>query len=716
MAARQSLPPAASAASGADRPPARARARRIVAVVVGALLATAALAVLAVLALGVLQVPLSGGAWRDDIERVATRALGREVKLEGDLVLVPGARPRLAIGGLRIANPPGFGATDFATLADASLQLALAPLLEGRLHVVALEARHAELELEVDATGAANWRFASVPASQPSPASPERRLRPRVAIEVERLAIADVVMRYRDARTGAARELDLDLLEGEAPRDARQALRFHGHIERELAYRGTVVGGPLADLYAEGGWPFVLDVALVGAAIHVDGRYHPGTGDAEATLGLGAEDLREVERFLQTRLPPVGATGLAAELRWGDDELHIEDIRAVMGASAMEGRLSVSLAGVRPLVTGSLTVPELDVRPFLGFSAAPGALSAPMTYAELERVTLRLRQLASVDADVGLRLGRVLGLPGEVRDARLDVDLRDGVLDAPMAATIADVVLTGRLAADARQALPSVRLELGARDTPLGNLAELLAGLRGLRGQLGRFDLRLGGQGETVGALVRAMEIRVAAADARLSYGHAQGERLVDVKVSDLVATVPPGERLRATGSGALLGVPVSMTLAGGDLASTIRDQRARPRAPERRRDARDPGDGGAAGCRARRGPALRARRAQGGRPRRVARRVGAGLDAGGDRRTRARPDRRLASRGHHRTARPLRARRRRASHRRGHAEGVHGGEPAQSLHRPARARVAAAPGRGSPGRPAHGHRPADLHARHRAR
>ena len=577
MVAREPLPPADASAPGAAVRAPRRRPSRIVRLTFAVLLGSLALAALGVLALGALRVPLSGGPWRDDLERVATRVLGREVKLDGDLVLVPGLEPKLSIGGLRIANPPGFGTPDFATLAGASLQLALAPLLEGRLHVIALEARDARVRLEVDANGRANWGFDPTGTAQASPgAAGQDRATPRgVAIAVERLAIADIVVWHHDARTGITRELDLDALEGEASRDRPLALRFNGHIEREFAYAGTVQAAPLAELAAATGWPFVLDVKLIGSSIHLDGRFHAATGRTEATLGLGAKDLGEIERFLQTKLPPVGATGFAATLAWGDGKLRLDDIRAVMGASSLDGRIEVSLAGERPLVTGLLSIPQLDVRPFLGSSVSPDAPADPMTYAELERVTLDLRQLAAFDVDVGLRLGRVLGLPGDVRDARLSVDLHDGVLDAPLAATVAEVTLTGRLTADARQALPSVWLELGARDTRLGGLAELLAGLRGLQGTLGRFDLRLGGRGETVGNLVRAMEVKVAAGDARLTYGNAQGERPVRMTLAELVAAVPPGERLRAEARGTLLDVPVRMTLAGGDLASTLRDQRA---------------------------------------------------------------------------------------------------------------------------------------------
>jgi uncharacterized protein involved in outer membrane biogenesis len=197
-----------------------------------------------------------------------------------------------------------------------------------------------------------------------------------------------------------------------------------------------------------------------------------------------------------------------------------------------------------------------------------------VSFAELEQVTVDLRGLREVDVDVGLGLGRVPGLAGDVRDVQLQVAVKDGVLEAPIAATIAGVRLEGWARADAREAPPSASLALGARDTALGGLAELLSGLRGLDGRLGRVDLRLGGRGETIGALVRALEVELAAGDARLSYGDTASGRAAAVTLADLVARIPPGETLRAEGRGALLGVPVTATAKAGKLANVLRDRR----------------------------------------------------------------------------------------------------------------------------------------------
>jgi len=69
---------------------------------------------------------------------------------------------------------------------------------------------------------------------------------------------------------------------------------------------------------------------------------------------------------------------------------------------------------------------------------------------------------------------------------------------APIGATFAGVPLTGRLDLDTAAATPAFALELGARVRRSGDLARVLTGATGIDGTLGRFDLRLGGRGETL--------------------------------------------------------------------------------------------------------------------------------------------------------------------------------------------------------------------------
>ena len=66
---------------------------------------------------------------RSRIAQTFSENIGRPVRFEGPMEMEVSATPKLRIGGLHIANAPGFGEGDFASLGEARLAVDLWPLL-----------------------------------------------------------------------------------------------------------------------------------------------------------------------------------------------------------------------------------------------------------------------------------------------------------------------------------------------------------------------------------------------------------------------------------------------------------------------------------------------------------------------------------------------------------------------------------------------------------
>src|SRR6185436_19653527 len=75
-------------------------------------------------------------------------------------------------------------------------------------------------------------------------------------------------------------------------------------------------------------------------------------------------------------------------------------------------------------------------------------------------------------------------------------------------------------------------------------LAELLAGVRGVEGKLGSFDLRLSARGDQLNELVRSLDVRLDIERGRLSYGNIEGGRPVDFTLAKLKVVLPAGKAL----------------------------------------------------------------------------------------------------------------------------------------------------------------------------
>src|SRR5690349_14539202 len=69
----------------------------------------------------VLGISINAAPWREAIGKKASALIGRSVRLEGPLRLTVGLRPELTVGGITVANPPGFASPQFASLGRAHL-------------------------------------------------------------------------------------------------------------------------------------------------------------------------------------------------------------------------------------------------------------------------------------------------------------------------------------------------------------------------------------------------------------------------------------------------------------------------------------------------------------------------------------------------------------------------------------------------------------------
>lgn len=532
-----------------------------------------ALAVLLVLPLAALAVALLVGVtvdasrWRGALAERASAALGRPVLLEGPLEIVLARESALRVGGIRILNREGFAAPAFATLGEAHARVDLLALLEGRLDVRAIEATDARIYLERAADGRANW----TPQAPAQARDPADRGRLPVAVEIERTTIRSIALEYHDVRSGARHVVDLDELVGTGSWSAPVALEVRGRVAREFPYVVTLSGGS-ARLLSEGGasWPFALDFEFLGTRLHADGTVEPDARTAQFEFGAGTENLEQVEQFAETKLPKFGVAALSGRGVVRPGAVELADLRGLFGAAEVTGRLAVAFGAGRPRVAGELAMAELDLRPFLRASA--DSTGQPLDYDELARDTLPLRDLVPVDLALALRVDRWIGLGGDVRAATLQVEADERGVRAPLAVTVAQVPLAGRIELATAGATSSLAVELGARRSPLGNLVGQFAGIEGVQGTLERIDVRVDGRGETLGALVRDLGVRVDAAGARLSYGNFADGRPVDFAFDSLALAVERAQPLRGAARGALLGEPATFALRAGSLPGMLRE------------------------------------------------------------------------------------------------------------------------------------------------
>jgi len=252
------------------------------------LLAVGTLAILAALEIRVQLDPL-----RAPVEAAAEAALGRDIGLDGDIVLVPTLWPTLEVGEVTVANPPHWGDGLFARAGTVRLQLGVAPLLSGEIQIADVTAKDVDLNLENNAEGEPNWRF-EIPESkesepdtlQPKEDGPGIRL-----TSLNNLTLEDIALNYADKQLGKSLSFKLDRMQGAIPEGQPMTLEIAGSLQ-EKPFRIELKAGSLDQLVEDrGSWPLTLTGDLAGAPLSAEGKYIQGDEpEISASLNLGSLD------------------------------------------------------------------------------------------------------------------------------------------------------------------------------------------------------------------------------------------------------------------------------------------------------------------------------------------------------------------------------------------------------------------------------------------
>lgn len=505
----------------------------------GGILATVALLLLALAAATYIGIDIDAKRWREPVADALSRALGREVRLEGHARLTLSLNPAIALGDVRISNPPGFNAPEFVRIGEMRLAIRLLPLLRGEVQADDFHGRNIAVHLQRSADGHGNWSLDPTPRSAP-PQGPFKLARG----DGYRLTLENVLIELDVGASARHIELAELALDERAEGSARLSLR--GKVDERFPFTVRATGAPLSNLGAAEPWPFDFQAAVSDMAL-------TGSGAMSGKLDR----------------PNVRLSFNAAR--------NNDSSQPASGTAVVSGDLALDLSGVRPRISGRLAAPELDLRasfPDARGTNAPPARTLAEAYEALSRAELDLQPLARIDADIDLQVTRWAGMAGDVRDlsARLKIDA--GRLAATYAVTIAGAQFEGELVADGTSAPQRLRTHLVARDAPLDVLAALVFDLPYVMGSVGRFDVTLDARGNTTAELVRDLEARIEIEDARFTYGNFTGGKPVSMRLDAAEVSQSRGRTIAGSLRGSLRGKAFDGKLRAGTVEQILREQR----------------------------------------------------------------------------------------------------------------------------------------------
>ncbi len=371
--------------------------------------------------------------WRGPIERAATMALGRDVKIHGAIHLSIYPDIGLRLDDVSVANPSGAHDPQMINAGSIVVGAKIVPLLSGQLEVTQLTLQDAKIDLESDYDGSTNWSFGEEPAAGGK----------ANAAALDRIGFSHLALRHsdvllRNASTGTSTlfkdvSASLDMPDVPTP-----TLALPLSLDGNLSYNGErlTLFGRLDNFGAlMGGRSTSLRLSISSEIINADFEGMVGRGNISGALKMGAHSVRSFAAWLGHPLPAGNGFGLVAlegTFAARDGVYSLSHTHLAFDSMNLNGDLSLDTRPKVLLLTGNVTIDRINVDPYLAPGASDDTVLAQKARAANPDAPLALSGLRSIDAQVTLAVGSLV-LPHMTLDQTVvKADLTGGVLKAEL--------------------------------------------------------------------------------------------------------------------------------------------------------------------------------------------------------------------------------------------------------------------------------------------
>ena len=291
--------------------------------------------------------------------------------------------PAVVMGDVSLANAPWGTRPEMIRLRRAEAQVALWPLLKGKLRIKKIVLISPDILLETDAKGRGKWLFLphkplqnkkkNGKASTEEGAGDEtgNRMGDRANADAPPLLAVDEsliergILVFRNGQTKKRFKLSLRRLTRRAP-DTESPIS----LDIEGAYNGapfrleSVLGSLITLGRKDTAFLIELKIRAGGAEIWAKGRMaEPLAGRGVAiSVSMAGMDSKDFGAFLGTELPSMGPYRLTAAIADRRGTWRLSRVRAKIGKSAFDGRITISSWPLK--VDAALTASMIDLEDF----------------------------------------------------------------------------------------------------------------------------------------------------------------------------------------------------------------------------------------------------------------------------------------------------------------------------------------------------------------
>jgi len=380
------------------------------------------LALLAVIALAfTILMATDFNDYRDVVQQRVKAATGRDLVIAGDIGASLSLSPRLSAKQVSFRNASWSDLPQMASLNEIEAQIALLPLLTGQIRIKEVVLRGGHVVVETNKDGIGNWVLDLALASAPAPSSSTATA--GGLPQIDRMAIEDVTLLYRDGETGTKQTLAIERFTGEDAPGAGIKVTIKGAWnDRPLELAGTI-GAPRQ--FTEGPLPLDLKGKLGDIALTLRGEIGDPTNFSDLALEItsAGPSLASLGAILGIELPKSAAYNLSLRLTGGNGKYTVGDVVAKVGGSDAAGNIVIDNAVPVTELTATLTSQRLDFHD-LGMDENSGPASSDGRLFSAE--PWPVEWLKDVNGDITWPIGTLVRGGASATDVAFSLGIKNG--------------------------------------------------------------------------------------------------------------------------------------------------------------------------------------------------------------------------------------------------------------------------------------------------
>ena len=451
-------------------------------------------------------------------------ATGRDLIIAGDLEVGISLTPSVSVAGVTLSNAKWGSRPEMIKVERFEAQMSLIPLAFGIIDVQRIVLVGADIVLEVDKKGRANFDFkapgakeeTTAPAQQPAAEGDGGALPIPVVREV---VIRDSRLSYTDARAGASHEVKIDELTitGEGPDDPIEFL-FNGSYNKAGFKMTASLGAPVKVFAPTKPYPVALTLEAGGATIAIKGTIaEPMAGRGlNLAVSVKGSQLGDLSSVAGAEVPKLGAYSMSVKVT-GDPAttLNLVGFKGELAGSDVTGDLTVNLKGKRPFINAKLKSRLIDVTALGGVvgGAAPAASGGKQPARPGDRMfpndPLPVEGLRVVDAKLTFDADMIVVAGAKLQGAHVGLSLKGGNLTIkPLKASVAEGTIDGSINLDGRKKTVRLAVKLLLSKVNLDTLLTDMQITEDIEGK-GNINIDVAGRGTSVARIMAGLNGRV---------------------------------------------------------------------------------------------------------------------------------------------------------------------------------------------------------------